>query len=60
MDFVLIERGLLQTAINMLRRDAAQGRVVRGELADEIERNVRQAGESVAPIPAPPSTEAPE
>lgn len=33
---VTVDRGALQAAINMLRRDAAEGRPARGELADEL------------------------
>ena len=33
---VSVSRGALQAVINMLRRDAEEGRVVRGELADEL------------------------
>jgi hypothetical protein len=35
--FVVVDRGALQTAINMLRRDAAEGKAARGELADLLE-----------------------
>lgn len=31
---VAVDRGALQAAINMLRRDAAEGKAARGELAD--------------------------
>jgi hypothetical protein len=33
---VLVERGALQAVVNMLRRDEAEGRAVRGEMADEL------------------------
>lgn len=33
---VLVDRGALQAVINMLRRDAEEGRSVRGEMADEL------------------------
>jgi hypothetical protein len=36
----LIERGALQTAINMLRRDAEEGFKVRGEIAEELARSI--------------------
>jgi hypothetical protein len=37
---VRVNRGALQLAINMLQRDAEEGRVVRGELAEELARSV--------------------
>jgi hypothetical protein len=37
---VRVNRGALQVAINMLKRDAAEGRVVRGEIADELENSI--------------------
>jgi hypothetical protein len=35
-DQTVVSRGALQVAINMLRRDEAEGRFVRGEIADEL------------------------
>jgi hypothetical protein len=35
-----VDRGALQTAINMLRRDSEGGFAVRGELAEELARSV--------------------
>jgi hypothetical protein len=35
-----VDRGALQVAINMLKRDAEEGRFVRGELAEELARSV--------------------
>jgi hypothetical protein len=32
----VLRRGAVQAAISMLRRDAEQGRAIRGELADEL------------------------
>jgi hypothetical protein len=37
---VLVNRGALQAALNMLRRDAQEGRHARGELADEISASI--------------------
>jgi hypothetical protein len=37
---VLVDRGALQAALNMLRRDAQEGRHARGELADEISASI--------------------
>ena len=37
-DMVLIDKGAVTMALNALRRDAAAGKEVRGEMADEIEK----------------------
>jgi hypothetical protein len=37
---VMIERGALQVAINMLKRDGEEGYKVRGELAEELARSI--------------------
>jgi hypothetical protein len=39
-DQTVVSRGALQVAINMLRRDGAEGRLVRGEIADELAGSV--------------------
>lgn len=41
----LIEKGAIQTAINMLRRDAEEGFKVRGELAEELACLIASTGE---------------
>jgi hypothetical protein len=38
---VRVNRGALQTAINMLKRDAEEGFKVRGELAEELENSIK-------------------
>lgn len=35
-----VDAGALQMVINALRRDAADGKLVRGEMADELERTM--------------------
>lgn len=42
---ILVNAGALQMVINALRRDAEEGKVVRGEMADELLATVRQAPE---------------
>lgn len=37
---VSVDAGALQMVINALRRDATEGKLVRGEMADELERTV--------------------
>ena len=38
-DYVLISKASLALALNALRRDATEGKVIRGEIADEIEKS---------------------
>ena len=42
-NMVLVDRGALAIIIQALRRDAAEGRLVRGEMADIIEKSARCA-----------------
>lgn len=37
---VSVDSGALQMVINALRRDATEGKLVRGEMADELERTI--------------------
>lgn len=40
---VLVDRGALQMVINALRRDAEEGKAVRGEMADTLEESANPA-----------------
>jgi hypothetical protein len=42
--YVSVDRGALAMVINALRRDAEDGKVVRGEMADALLATVQQAG----------------
>ena len=54
----LVNAGALQMVINALRRDAEEGKAVRGEMADELLATVRQAPKPVVHSVgmAPPAT----
>ena len=38
-EYVLVSKAALALALNALRRDSAEGKVVRGEIAEEIEKS---------------------
>ena len=54
MGMVLIDQGLLSLALQALRRDAAEGKTIRGEIADELEQSCRTIGEPVGVLRSDP------
>jgi hypothetical protein len=42
---VIVPHGVLTAILNLLKRDAEEGRVVRGELAEELESSIIKTGE---------------
>ncbi|MCM2310304.1 MAG: hypothetical protein NDI84_02775 [Steroidobacteraceae bacterium] len=54
MGMVLIDQAILALALQALRRDAAEGKTIRGEIADELEQSCRAIGEPVGVLRSDP------
>lgn len=58
--WIIVDAGILNVALECLRRDAKSGQAVRGEIAAELEKTCHTVPECFEPSPSTKLPEAPE